>query len=239
MQHFPPVVERSRSCGPGFLAEVLSPKKTTGKRAISTNENIAVGRNKESVSRIEREWRLTTCNSLSLLNVDSTSSNFHSMDGLAASFPLARKEAKQRLQSRYNALKRKEKRSRRQQQRSNLSLILDNTCGIGCNDQIPLPTVKEEQRLRLRHELLQLKLQLQELRKSKQHSVKFSDPLVNEVRYRPYTDECDIATLYFQEEELDLLEEDRYSDPGDIVECEFVEAVRAVSVAYRKRGNDE
>jgi len=156
------------------------------------------------------------------------------MDGLAASFPLARKEAKKKLEARYSALKKKEKRSRKP---SSSFSIASTVCGAGCAETIsPVPS-KEDHHLHLRQELISLKHQLRELRKNKVRSVQFADPLVVAVRYRPYTDPFDIPLLYFQEDELDLFEEDRHTVSGDIVECAFVETVRAVSVAYSRRAN--
>lgn len=236
IMQLPPVIERSRSSGPGYLAQVLSsPKGSPPPKRKKHSDAYPKVTTDLYLDRVAKESRLTVPSTLSLQAADSTGSNFHSMDGLAASFPLARKEAKERLKARYNLLKKKEKRSRKKEETP--FFLANSTCGVGCGETISPTPSRESHRLELRQELLQLKLQIRELRKHKKHSVRFAAPLVTETRYRPYTDARDIPELFFQEEELDLLEEDRDSDTGDVVECEFVEAVRAVSVACMKRAS--
>ena len=99
-----------------------------------------------------------------------------------------------------------------------------------------------------RDALLQLKSELSEMRQIASRScnmstaeksrpaltkkVKFANPVVTLVNYRPYTDACDIPFLYFQEEELEELEWDREMDSGDQFEC-FILSGLAISVDHR------
>ena len=64
---------------------------------------------------------------------------------------------------------------------------------------------------------------------SKIHRVRFAHPIVTAVKHRPYTAPEDLPKLYFGEEELRILEEDR---ANRIIE-EQVELVVAPNVADR------
>jgi hypothetical protein len=99
-----------------------------------------------------------------------------------------------------------------------------------------------------RKETLHLRAELQRrLRKSlqdghpKRKSVRFANPTVTMVQYRPYTEEEDIPKLYFQEEELENFECDREEDEGFQVECLVDSADLTVRIAYRckKKQDDE
>jgi hypothetical protein len=141
-----------------------------------------------------------------LVRVD-TSSTFHSLDGLSNSYALVRSELRQKLEPRYNALLRHKRNIRKNQQH-----------------------VVEE--------LNQLKCRLKRMSHTtspSSKSVRFSHPEVTETHIRPYTPTNEISRLFFQEDELDQFEQDRSRDPGDIVECAFVEEARAISVAYQRR----
>lgn len=66
----------------------------------------------------------------------------------------------------------------------------------------------------------------------RQRKVKFANPIVTLVNYRPYTEECDIPKLYFQEEELDELEWDREICPRDQFECFIDDKGLGISVDH-------
>lgn len=102
--------------------------------------------------------------------------------------------------------------------------------------------------------LLELKSELSEMRQIASRSynmstseaitfslakkVRFANPAVTLVNYRPYTEACDIPSLYFQEEELEELEWDREMDSGDQFECFIDSKGLAISVDYRVAAQD-
>jgi len=65
--------------------------------------------------------------------------------------------------------------------------------------------------------------------------LRFADPLVTRVSYRPYTDPEDIEKLYFIEEELNELEWDRQTVADDQYEVIMTPSAREVQIAHQKR----
>jgi hypothetical protein len=124
---------------------------------------------------------------------------------------------------------------------------------LGVDDRVVSVRQERSRRSRsgvvTRDALLQLKSELSEMRQIASRScnmstaeksrpaltkkVKFANPVVTLVNYRPYTDACDIPFLYFQEEELEELEWDREMDSGDQFECFIDSRGLAISVDYR------
>ena len=124
---------------------------------------------------------------------------------------------------------------------------------LGVDDRVA--SIRQERSRRPRSELvtrgklLELKSELSEMRQkacrsynmstseasrvSLERNVRFANPVVTLVNYRPYTEACDIPFLYFQEEELEELEWDREMDSGDQFECFIDSRGLAISVDYR------
>lgn len=76
----------------------------------------------------------------------------------------------------------------------------------------------------------------------KQRSVTFSNPLVSSMQYRPKTRPEDVHLLFFDEAELELLEEDRESTPRDQFEMiaqELSENRLRISIAYQNRWREK
>ena len=76
----------------------------------------------------------------------------------------------------------------------------------------------------------------------KQKSVTFSNPLVSSMQYRPKTRPEDVHLLFFDEAELELLEEDRESTPRDQFEMiaqELSENRLRISIAYQNRWREK
>lgn len=64
--------------------------------------------------------------------------------------------------------------------------------------------------------------------------VRFTDPMVTKVSYRPYTDPEDIDELYFDEDELNELEWDRQTVADDQYEV-TITGGRGIRIAHQKR----
>eukprot|EP00977_Amphora_coffeiformis_P019089 scaffold6899_cov183-Amphora_coffeaeformis.AAC.22 len=65
--------------------------------------------------------------------------------------------------------------------------------------------------------------------------LRFTEPLVTQVSYRPYTDPEDIEKLYFIEEELNELEWDRQTVADDQYEVIMAPSAKEVHIAHQKR----
>jgi hypothetical protein len=231
---------------------------TTSRSSLKTTTASTTG-TKAKATR--RSLTVTVHMPVPLVRVDTTSSTFssgtfRSLDGLSNSYKMVRTELRQRLEPRYEALlisqrttqppvhhpdddvDGSQRRQRRRQQhvedelsllkrrlvdkRSSLSSQQSNCSSSTDHRSYNNGTTKSSRRTVT-------------TTTPKKKSVHFCAPLVTEIHHRPYTPTSDIAKLFFQEDELEMFADDRSQDPGDVVECEYMEEAYAVSVAYQRR----
>jgi hypothetical protein len=111
---------------------------------------------------------------------------------------------------------------------------------------------------KIRREIYRIKREIRELRQLsresttipstlapiKKSTIRFSDPLVTQVTFRPWTLEADIEELYFCMEELEELEWDRETTEADQYECIVQEqsslsSVANVAIAHKLKRYEE